>query len=125
MIFKRFFTVRFRHSGLKSSIGTSHIRVGLVALSSLTIILSHILQFQLVYRLWTLVIGRFMSALQNLTPTCNCRHWRRSVDELAATLHLFHHSCRNLSDFNLRLVKDNYAAVCTVLSMFMLLYPLM
>jgi len=72
-----------------------HIRVGLVAngqelLSSVTIIFSHILKFQLVYRVWTLVISRFMSVLQNIRP--NCRHWRRTVDELAATLHFSYHS---------------------------------
>ena len=86
-----------------------HIRVGLVAnrqevLSSLTIIFSHILQFQLVYSLWTLVISRFVSALKDLRP--NCRHWRHTVDELATTLHFSDHSCRSSSDFNLRLVKD-------------------
>jgi len=70
-----------------------------------------------------LVIGRFTSALQVLRP--NCRHWRRTVDELAATLHFSHHSYRSSSGFILWLVKDNYAAVCTVLPMFILLYRLM
>jgi len=86
-----------------------HLHVGLIAniqevLSSLTITFSYILQLQLAYRLWTLVISRFMSALQDFRP--NCRHRRHTVDELAATLHFSHHSCRSSSDFNLRLVKD-------------------
>ena len=54
--------------------------------------------------LLALVISPFMSAFQDLTP--NCRHRRHTVDELAATLQVSHHSCRSSSDFNLRLVKD-------------------
>ena len=54
--------------------------------------------------IWTLVISCFMSGLHNLRP--NCRHRRRTVDELAATLHFSHHARRSSSDFNLQLVKD-------------------
>src|SRR6218665_3801713 len=34
--------------------------------------------------------------------TYSCRHWRRTVDELAATLHFSRHSCRSSSYLNLR-----------------------
>jgi len=81
---------------------------GNAQLRTLLTIISHILQFQLVYRLWTLVIIRFMSALQDLRP--NCRHQRFSFHELAPALHFSHgpttHTYGGSDDFNLRLVKD-------------------
>src|SRR6218665_2468383 len=47
-----------------------------------------------------------------------------TVAELASILHFSHHSGRSSSDLDLRLVKDNYAAMCKVLAMFMLMYRL-
>src|SRR6218665_1634644 len=52
--------------------------------SSLMITFSHLLQIQLVYCLWISVISRFLRASQNLRP--NCRHRRRTVDELLQLL---------------------------------------
>src|SRR6218665_1590060 len=69
MVYCQIQELRFEYSLRKPP----HIRVGLVAnmqevLSSLTIIYFHILQFRLVYRLWTSVISRFLRALQGLRP---------------------------------------------------------
>jgi len=45
----------------------------------------HTLTIPAVYRHWTSVISRFLLALQDLRM--NSRHRRRTVDELATTLH--------------------------------------
>src|SRR6218665_3494159 len=130
MIFRRCFTVRFWHSGFYSSRGKKppHIRVGLVAnRQEVTFIADDHLIPRLTISAGVppldIIIHRFIGALQDLRP--KCRHWRPTVDELEATLHFSHHLRRSSSDFNLRLVKDNHAALCTVLPMLMLLYLLM
>ena len=55
------------------------------------------------------VMRCFLRALQDLRP--NCGHRRRSVDELAATLHFSHHLCRSSNDVNLRLVTAMQSSV--------------
>src|SRR6218665_392649 len=76
-----------------------HIHVGQVANrqqvhSSLMIIFSHLLQIQLMYSLWMSVTSRVLRASQNLRS--NCRHRRRTVDELAATIALFSSTLNNV-----------------------------
>ena len=81
--------------------------------------LPHILQFQLVCRLWTSVFSCFLYSLQDLTP-----NGIGTVGALATTLHFSHHSCWSSSDFKLQCVQ-RYAAMYAVLAMFIFSYWLM
>jgi len=128
MIFRICFTVRFRHSGLNSSQGNllTYVWAYCKQAGSAFIDDDHLLPHLtipagVVYRRWTLVISRFMSALQDLRP--NCRHRQCTVDGLAAILTFSHHSCRLLKRFQFA-VGQGYAAMCAVLAMLMLLYRL-
>src|SRR6218665_3669789 len=87
IIFRGYFTVRFRNSGLNTSPGNFLTYVlawfpnRQEVLSSLIRTFSHIPQLQLAHcyahwillRLWTLVISDFLHALQPIRPNCRLR----------------------------------------------------
>src|SRR6218665_1929545 len=104
----------YRHTDLNYSPGNPLTENNVVAkqqtvLSSLNIILSHILQLQQASRyMYVKWIRLNISHASDLTPGTG----ETLLSSWQQTLHFSYHSCRSSGDLNLRLVNDMQRCVC-------------